>query len=258
MRDFDRNKPSIARVYDYWLGGKDNFGADRDLGDQLMGIAPEIPDMVRENRAMLVTAVRWAAGQGLTQFIDLGCGLPTEPSIHATAQADGLDAKVAYVDNDPIVISHLTAMLHKDPAVAVIDCDIDDSGTVLSEVSRLIDLSRPACLVLGSVLHFYTKDEARDLVARYVSALAPGSFVVLTTVGLRPGPAADRMVAMYSAGPHPAYIHSPEDLTSFTGGLEVLPPGVADARAWRPGWDTVPEPAPRGVWMNGIMARVPG
>jgi S-adenosyl methyltransferase len=257
VADFDRNKPSIARVYDYWLGGKDNFAADRDLGDQMMSIAPEIPDMVRENRAMLTTAVSWAAAQGISQFIDLGCGLPTEPSTYATAQATAPDAKVAYVDNDSLVISHLTALLHKDPAVAVIDRDVDDSGTVIAGVSKLIDLSRPACLVLAALLHFYTPDAARDLVARYVPALAPGSYVVLTAACVRPGPAADRLVAMYSAGPHPVYIHSAEDLASFAGGLEVVPPGVVDARAWRPGGDTVPDPAPRGVWMNGVMARVP-
>lgn len=257
MADFDRNKPSIARVYDYWLAGKDNFAADRELGEQMMNIAPEIPDMVRENRAMLTTAVSWAAAQGITQFIDLGCGLPTEPSTHTTARAYIADAKVAYVDNDPIVISHLTALLHQDPTATVIDCDMDDTSAVLTGVSKLIDLSRPACLMLGSVLHFYTADEARDLIARYASALAPGSFVVLTATCLRPGPAADRLVAMYSAGPHPAYIHSAEDLAWFADGLEVLPPGVVDARVWRPGWDTVPDPTPRGVWMNGLMARVP-
>ena len=94
MADFDRKKPSIARVYDYWLGGKDNFAADWDLGNQMMSIAPEIPDMVRENRAMLTRAVSWAAAQGISQFIDLGCGLPTEPSTHATAQATAPTSRI--------------------------------------------------------------------------------------------------------------------------------------------------------------------
>jgi hypothetical protein len=168
------------------------------------------------------------------------------------------DAKVVHVDNDPVVISHLTAELRTDPAAAVIDADAADSGAVLAAVSKLIDLSRPVCLVLAALVHFYGPGAARDLVAEYTSALAPGSYVVLSAGCIRPGPDSERIVAMYSAGPSPLHVHSAEDLASFLSGLEVLPPGVADARVWRPDWDTVPDPAPRGVWMNCIMARVPG
>jgi hypothetical protein len=257
VADFDAAKPSIARVYDHWLGGKDNFASDRDLGDRLMTVLPELPAMVRENREFLTRAVGWAAGQGVGQFIDLGCGLPTEPSTLDSARAAVPDARVVHVDNDPVVINHLIAELRTDPVAAVLDADAADAGAVLAAASEFIDLSRPACLVLGALVHFYGTDEARDLVASYTSALAPGSYVVLSAGCLRPGPDSQRVVEIYSAGPSPLHVHSPEDLVSFLVGLEVLPPGVADARAWRPGWDSVPDPAPRGVWMNAVMAQVP-
>lgn len=258
MADFDRNQPSIARVYDYLLGGKDNFAADRELADRLLGLAPEIVAVVRENRSMLTRAVSWAADQGIRQFVDLGCGMPTEPSTHETARLTGPESKIVYIDNDPVVVSHLTALAGKDPAIAVIDCDLDDSGAVLAAAGKLIDLSRPACLILGSLVHFYEPDAARDLVGRYVSALAPGSYVVLTAAGIRPGPAGDEVTRIYSAGSRSVRDCPAEEVMSYLDGLEVLPPGVADARVWRPDWKTVAEPDQRDVWINGVMARVPG
>lgn len=257
MADFDAAKPSIARVYDYWLDGKDNFPSDRDLGDRLMALLPELPAMVRENREFLTRAIGWAAGQGVGQFIDLGCGLPTEPSTRDSARAAVPDASVVHVDNDPVVINHLVAELHADREAAVLDADVADTRAVLAAASELIDLSRPTCLVLGALVHFYGTNEAHDLVASYTSALAPGSYVVLSAGCLRPGPDSQRVVEIYSAGPSPLHVHSPEDLVSFLAGLEVMPPGVADARVWQPGWDSVPDPAPRGVWMNCLMAQVP-
>jgi DNA-binding transcriptional regulator YhcF (GntR family) len=258
VADFDASRPSIARVYDYWLGGKDNFAADRDLGDHLMGIAPELPAMVQENRNMLTDAVRWATAEGITQFIDLGCGLPTEPSTHDTARTVLPDARIAYVDNDPIVINHLSAVVGDDSSIALIDGDAANSGTILAEAGRLLDLSRPVCLLMGALVHFYQTDAARDLVAQYASVLASGSYVVLTAGYMPPGPDAERFLAIYSAGPSSLYIYPPEEILSFLSGLEVLPPGVADTRVWRPGWKTVPQASPRAIWMNGVMARVPG
>jgi O-methyltransferase involved in polyketide biosynthesis len=257
VADFDVSKPSTARVYDYWLKGKDNFAADREVGDRLMKIAPELPVMVRENKELLTRAVDWSARQGIRQFIDLGCGLPTKPGTHQTAQLVAPEAMTAYVDNDPVVISHLAVLRAKDPMVTVIDNDVDDSATVLAAAGERIDLSRPACLLLGALVHFYQPDAARELITKYVPALAPGSHVVLTAGYMPPGPDAERFVTVYSAGPRPLYVHSAEDLLSFLDGLEVLAPGVADARVWRPGCAAVPAPERRAIWMNGVMARVP-
>lgn len=132
-----------------------------------------------------------------------------------------------------------------------------DAEAILGTVTDVIDLSQPACLVMGALLHFYEATEARALVSRYTAALAPGGYVVCTVFEAAPGPEADQMVKMYGAGPHSVSIHSVEDLVSFFRDLELVPPGVADARTWRPGWETVPTPAPRGVWIYGVMARVP-
>jgi hypothetical protein len=258
MPDFDPSKPSIARVYDYILGGKDNFAADRMLAERLIEIAPSIPDAVRENREMLTRAVGWAAERGIRQFIDLGCGMPTEPSTHGSAREIVPDARIAYADNDPVVVNHLDTLLGKDPAVAVISGDVGDPGTMLRAVTEVIDLSQPACLMMGALLHFYELAQARELVSRYTAALAPGSYVVFSAFEAAPGPDTDQLLKMYGAGPHSVTIHSVEDLVSFAGNLELVAPGVADARTWRPEWETVPAPAPRGVWIYGAMARVPG
>jgi O-methyltransferase involved in polyketide biosynthesis len=257
VADFDASRPSIARVYDYILGGKDNFAADRLLAERLTEIGPAIPDAVRENRAMVARAVRWAAEQGVGQFIDLGCGLPTDPNTHQTSRGVVPDARTAYIDDDPVVIAHLNALLRRDPGVAVISADVGEVDKILGAVTKVIDLSQPACLVMGALLHFYGADAARALVSAYTAALAPGSYVVFSVFEAAPGPDTDQMVKMYSAGPHSVSVHPVADLESFCVGLELLPPGVADARTWRPDWETVPVPAARGVWIYGAMARVP-
>lgn len=257
MAEFDASRPSIARVYDYILGGKDNFASDRVLADRLTEIGPSIPAAVRENRAMLTRAVQWAAEQGIRQFIDLGCGMPTEPATHQTARLASPHARTAYVDNDPVVLNHLNALLRTDPAVAVVSADATEVDSVLDAVRDVIDSSQPSCLLMGALLHFYDTEQARALVARYTAALAPGSYVVLSVVQIAPGPDGEQMLKLYGAGPHPVSIHSPADLEAFCGDLEVLPPGAADARTWRPSRGEVPAPEPRDVWITGVMAKIP-
>ena len=257
MPAFDPKKPSIARVYDYLIGGKDNFGPDRDLADRLLAISPSVGLIFRENREFLARAVSWVAEQGVTQFIDLGSGLPTEPNTHAAAQSVAPAARVVYVDNDPVVLSHLRVEAHRDPTVMALNLDLNDTGDVLKAAAGHVDLRRPACLLLGAVLHFYPAAAGRDLVARYVSALAPGSYVAITVGQAAPGAETDRMVSLYSAGPHPVRIHSPADFAAFFGELEMVPPGVADARIWRTGRERVPAPAQRATWTIAGLARVP-
>lgn len=222
-----------------------------------MAAFPSIPPAARDNKAMLTRAARWAAEQGIAQFIDLGCGMPTEPSTQQTVQAVVPGAKVAYVDIDPVVLSHLTSLHHQDPVALVVDRDAGDAEAVLADVAGFMDLGRPVCLLMGALLHYYDLGAARDLAARYRAALAPGSYVVLTVVAALPGRDADQLVKLYSSGPHPLSLHSKEEFASFFGDLEMVPPGVADVRTWRPGWDSVPEPEPRGVWGYAGMARIP-
>jgi len=152
------------------------------VAERQITIAPLIPVIVVENRRFLAHAVTWAANQGIRQFIDVGCGMPTSPTTGEVAREVHADARVAYIDSDPVVVSHhLDALLaHGSPGVTVVDGDVRDVPGVLARVSEGVDLSQPACLIMAMLLHFFDVPDAEDLVARYVAALAPGSYVVLT------------------------------------------------------------------------------
>jgi O-methyltransferase involved in polyketide biosynthesis len=257
MADFDPSRPSIARVYDYLLGGRDNFAADRELAQRLIEVFPPIPAIVRENKQFLNRAVTWLAGEGIGQFIDVGCGLPTTPSTHGVARAVNPDARVAYVDTDPIVLSHLRGLPAREQAgLTIVDGDVREVDKVLGGVSAGLDLTAPACLIMAALLHFFPVEAGRELVAGYAAALAPGSYVALT-MGLADGPAADRFFDLYSKGPASLYKHSADDFASFFGDLPLLPPGVADARTWRPGRPTVSAPPKREGEMIVGIAQVP-
>jgi len=234
VADFDLNTPSIARVYDYLLNGKDNFTVDREVAEKLLAVAPIAAEVMRENRQFLADAVTWAASQGIGQFIDLGCGMPTVPNTHQTARAIVADARVAYVDIDAVVLSHLRALAaHGNPGVTVVDGDVREVAVIVDAISDGIDLTAPACLTMGALLHFFPPDAARDLVASYVAVLAPGSYVVLS-VGRADSDEANRGFGTYSANAVPVYNHSVAEFTSFFGPLTLVPPGVVDARVWHP------------------------
>jgi O-methyltransferase involved in polyketide biosynthesis len=244
---FDPRTPSIARVYDYLLGGKDNFAADRAVAQKLLAVYPPIIETVPESRRFAERAVTWVAGQGVTQFIDLGAGLPTAPNTHVTAQAASPAAAVAYVDNDPVVISHLTALLaHHSDRVAVIAGDLRDRDAILGAAGlrAVIDLSEPACVVMGMILHFDTAGAAAGLVKRYMSAMPPGSYLI-ATIASGKGTLAGKFYQTYNAsGFATMYNHTPAEFASFFGDLEIMPPGLGDARRIHPGWSEL-APAPR-------------
>jgi SAM-dependent methyltransferase len=232
MAEFDPSVPSIARVYDYFLGGKDHFASDRALADRMIEMAPLVPVITRENRQFLVRAVTWAASQGIGQFLDLGCGMPTAPGTLEAAREVIADARVAYVDNDPVVLSHLSARVAKGtPGVTVVAGDVREVQVILDGVQAGIDLSAPVCLIMGFLLHFFTADAARDLVARYTAALPPGSILVLSAIHVDTK-GADEGFAGYSTAVAPVYNHSSVQFASFLDSLGVLPPGVVDARMW--------------------------
>jgi SAM-dependent methyltransferase len=225
--------PSIARVYDYLLGGTDNFPVDREVAQRLLAVAPDSADVMRENRQFLSRAVRWAVGQGITQFIDLGCGTPTAPSTAQSALEAVADPRVAYVDNDAVALAQLRAQAAGHPGVTVIDGDVRETAVILDAVAAGFDLARPCCLLLGALLHFFPAPEARDLVAGYVAALAPGSCLVLS-VGRADGDAGERGFGAYSSGGVRAYNHPVADFASFFGPLPLVEPGIVDARLWHP------------------------
>jgi S-adenosyl methyltransferase len=254
--DFDPSTPSIARIYDYLLDGKDNFAVDREVAEKLLAVAPLTVEVTRENRQFLARAVTWAANQGISQFIDLGCGMPTVPNTHETARAVNPDAQVAYVDNDAVVLSHLLALVAKgNPGVTVVDGDVREPDKILEAVAAGIDLAAPACLMMGYLLHFFSAGDARELVARYAAALAPGSYVVLSA-GRADGEAAKQGFSAYSSGGTQVYNHSVAEFASFFGPLELVPPGVVDGREWRPDWAEPVRLPPRDGQVIVGVARV--
>lgn len=257
MATFDPKSPSIARVYDYVLGGKDNFAADRELAHRLVTMVPLIPVLARENRQFLSRAVTWAANQGIAQFVDLGCGIPTAPNTHESARAEIPKAKVVYVDNDPVVVNHLNVLLSKgNPGISVLDSDVRDSTATLDGIRVNLDLADPVCLVIGYLLHFFTADAARELASRYVGALVPGSCLVLSVLHTE-SEAADDSLGTYSSEAAPVYSHPVPVIESFFDPLELVPPGAVDARLWRPGWEDAARLPARDSQVIAGVARCP-
>jgi SAM-dependent methyltransferase len=178
---FDPSRPNIARIYDYWLGGKDNFVADREEAERLIGVYPRLPLLARQSRLFLARAVQWLAGQGVTQFLDLGCGLPTGQNTHQSAQAVQPDCRVVYVDADPVVISHAQALL-RGPGVTAIHGDLAEPSEILAELRARhpINLAEPTVVILAMVLHFFDAATAHDIVATFARTVTPGSYFVLS------------------------------------------------------------------------------
>jgi O-methyltransferase involved in polyketide biosynthesis len=257
MPEFDETVPNIARVYDYWLGGKDHYAADRELGDKLLAQYPPTAELVRENKDFMRRAVAWVTERGVTQFIDLGAGLPTSPSTQETARAIRPDAKVAYVDNDPVVLTHLRALLAiHNPGVTVVGRDILDPDAVLADVAAAMDLTVPACLMLGSLLHFFPVEDGRKMLGQYVAALAPGSYVVVS-VGRAAGEQSEQFISTYRQGGVPLYYYSAADIATLFAGLELMPPGITEPRAWGTDPASLPPASPRIGDLAAAVARVP-
>jgi len=173
---FDPGTSSIARIHDYWLGGKDNYAADRADAERLMAICPRLPLLARQSRLFLARAVQWLAAQGVTQFLDLGCGLPSGQNTHQVAQAVRPGCRVVYVDADPVVITHARARL-RGPGVTVIHGDLTDPDAILADLraQRALNLAEPAAVILAMVLHFFDAATASAIVAAFTRAVTPGS-----------------------------------------------------------------------------------
>jgi O-methyltransferase involved in polyketide biosynthesis len=250
---FNASKPNIARVYDFILGGKDNFAADREVAAKLLQAYPLVALMARENRMFLVRAVGYAARQGITQYIDVGAGLPTAPNTHEVAQAEDASARVVYVDNDPMVLSHAQSLLAKHDGVAAVAGDLRDPDTILAspELTALIDLARPVCVLLASVLHFVDEPTARHVSGAFARRMAPGSYLVVS-VGVGSAEFQAELGPLYTAGN--AYSHSPEQVAGFFAGLELIPPGLVDAVGWQSEWEPPPRSQREGFMLAG-MAR---
>jgi len=235
----DTSKPNMARVYDFWLGGKDNFAADRELAAKLLEIDPTIPTQVRDNRAFLTSVAARAAADGVAQFLDLGAGLPSHPAVHEVVREVNPDARVAYVDIDPVVVNHAAALLARGPGLTAARGDAADPDAVLSDprVLKVIDLGQPLCVLMVAVLHYVEPGRASAAVRRYVERLPAGSWLVITVTHAT-DPAALGRLPLYTAAT--IYDHSPDDLQGWLAGTELVPPGVAERRRWMSGMGGIP------------------
>jgi S-adenosyl methyltransferase len=227
----DPAKPNVARVYDYLLGGTTNFAADRAEAARLVAEDSRLPELARDNRAFLTRAVTYAADRGVRQFIDVGAGLPTSPSTHETAETVLPDARVAYVDNDPVVISHARSLLPNRARIVAVPGDLRDPAAILHDpaLTSLIDLAEPVCVLLVAVLHFLDASTARHATATFTKAMAPSSYLVLSVGQAAPG-RVTRLRRAYTAAR--LHHHSRDVIEGFCTGLDLLPPGLTDACSW--------------------------
>ena len=231
MEPFDPTVPNIARVWDYWLGGKDNFAADRELAEKMLAIHPVSAQMARENRQFLGRAVGYVAARGVRQFVDVGAGLPTALNTHDIARRVIPEVRVAYVDNDPIVISHARSLLAKSPGVIAVPGDMRDPEGIFADagLTELVDLAEPTCLIFSAILHFADAETAREVTATFGKAVAAGSYMIIS-VGSGDRAEADNFTSAYSAAR--IRIHPPKAIESFFGDFELVPPGVVAVRRW--------------------------
>jgi O-methyltransferase involved in polyketide biosynthesis len=241
---FTTARANIARMYAHWLGGKDSFEADRAAADAILERFPEVADVARANRAFLARAVRHVAQQGVSQFVDIGAGLPASPNVHEIAREQQPDARVVYLDRDPVVLAHARALLAVDDNIAVMAADIRDPARALADpaLARLIDAGEPVCVILGSVLHFLAADEADEAVAVFRRWMAPGSYLVISA-GTSAGtdPELLRQLQAAYADTAPVTGRTVEEIMAWFDGLSLARPGVVDVWAWRP--DSIQRPA---------------
>jgi len=251
---FDVRVAHIARVYNYWLGGKDHFAADRAAGEQTISVYPGIRLSARANRAFLARTVRYlAAAEGIRQFLDIGTGLPTANNTHEVAQASAPDSRIVYVDNDPLVLAHARALLTSSPqgATAYLDADLREVDKIVDQAAGILDFSQPTAIMLIAVLHYIPDaGEARAIVARLLESVPEGSFLSISHAGsdLFPEEMDAFEKSLNEHLPADRHVARPRDeVVRFFDGTKLLPPGVVRVSQWRP--DTAEEAAtPTTLW----------
>jgi SAM-dependent methyltransferase len=237
--DVDIHTPNMARMYDYALGGKDNFASDREAVQNLFRLAPENAYVPKANRQFLGKAVRFAAEQGIRQFVDLGAGLPSQGSTHQVARQIQPDARVVYVDSDPVVLAHARALLAgSDAGIAVVGEDIRNTERIFGnpDMQRLIDFSQPVAVLFVAILHGITDaDGPADIVAEWVTQLVPGSYVILShlTREGRPAEIVQKKEEVFARSSTPMAYRSRDEVLRFFDGLELVEPGLTTVTRWR-------------------------
>ncbi|WP_214321274.1 SAM-dependent methyltransferase [Nonomuraea sediminis] len=254
MHGVDPSVPSVARIYDYFLGGKDNYAADRAAAARILEVIPHAPEMARANRAFLGRVVRHLVGVGIDQFLDLGTGLPTRENVHEVAT----EARVVYVDNDPVVLVHARALLADSPRTEVVEGNLHDPERILADAGEYLDFGRPVAVLLMAILHFFPDDaEVAAIVAALRRPLAPGSCVAVSHghAGELPPDWRRRGRAVY-AGTYAggAAGRGKEHLAGWLDGLELVPPGIVPVQKWH---STEETPDPTAVGVLGAVGFVP-
>jgi hypothetical protein len=236
--EINTNVPQTARIWNYWLGGKDNFAVDRQVGDQILQAFPAIVENARASRAFLARAVRYLAGEaGIRQFLDIGTGLPTANNTHQVAQAVAPECRIVYVDNDPIVLGHARALLTSTPegATAYLDADLRDPDKILQQAALTLDFSQPIAIMLMGILGHIAEDEqAQSIVKRLVGGVPAGSYLTMND-GTDTSQEVVEAARIWNQSANPTYhLRSPDRIARFFDGLELVEPGVVSPPRWRP------------------------
>ena len=236
----DTTVPVSARIWNYWLGGKDYYPVDKEAGDQFANIHPGIFETARSSRYFIARVVRYLAGEaGIRQFLDIGTGLPTANNTHEVAQATAPESRVVYVDNDPVILVHARALLASTPQgkTDYVHADLREPDTILQEAARTLDFTRPVALMLLGILNFITdSDEAHAIVDRLLSALPSGSYLVIShpTAEVDGEAMRESMRLWNQQGGAPIVARSRHEIKRFFDGLELVEPGVVSCSLWRP------------------------
>jgi len=231
MQEFDTSRPNVARIYDYLLGGKNSFAVDRQAAQRLLAQLPNAAVVARANRAFLAAAVRTVAREGVTQYLDIGAGLPTSPSVHECARAIVPGARVAYIDDDPVAVSHAQALLATSDGVIAAKGDARVPEAILADprLAAVIDLTEPVCVLLVSMLHFFTAAEADMIVSAFRGRMAPGSYLIISQGNSAPIPGEEIKNAYggITLTGRPA-----AEIAAYFDGFDLLPPGLVPVADW--------------------------
>jgi hypothetical protein len=234
--DLRTGEPHPARVYDFYLGGKDHFGADREFGQRILGICPQLRPLAQANRRFLARSVGLLArDHGMRQFLDLGTGLPTSPNLHEVAQNAAPESRVVYVDKDPIVLTHARALLtsRAEGVTDYIDSDVVDIDRILHQAARTLDFSRPVAVSALALFHFLPDPQPAELLAHLRGRLAPGSFLTISHVL----PGLQKVAEAYQGTMGLGTLRDMDEITALFGDFELLEPGLVDPYRWRPELD---------------------
>ncbi|MFF9041148.1 SAM-dependent methyltransferase [Streptomyces sp. NPDC014892] len=256
----DTSVPASARIWNYWLGGKDNYPVDEAAGDAYAGAFPGIVTIARSSRAYLRRSIRHLVEvEGVRQFLDVGTGLPTADNTHQVAQRSAPDARIVYVDNDPMVLAHARALLYSSPegATAYVDASLYEPERILEAAAATLDLSRPTALILSGILgHVSSYEEARDIVRRLLAGLPSGSYLNINEGSRGTDPDYERAQDAYNeTGAVPYFLRPIDQITGYFDGLDLLDPGVVSVPLWHPDDTTAGEPKPIG--QHGGVGRKP-